>query len=263
MKHIYFTISFFTFLIIALASCSVDTPEETPIIYDVEDEFNIDLREQLSVDDQKLVIELHTIKDDYPCSNYQIDYSIEQDNNGKIIIDILEILDPINCDSSIADAESHIVLNNITRSTHNIEINLKGTVINEGVLHNDDDRFNLEMKTDYGIHLLQRELIKIPQNSIWGYVAYDDDSNDSAAQNFIDDLVGVTEQNRVFENGYYGYFSITGSIIKLKDTPNFTHKHIFIHEYKGAKEDLIDLLETHRNTTNLQIGVFSSTGENW
>jgi len=127
-------------LLITLSAC----PKEPPtVIVDVEDDFYIDMFEDISNGNQLFQLDITTIKKQ-TCLNYQIDYSLnfnEQSNDIELIIN--DLVEPTDCEMGDAAATLTVPFGTLASGVYDFDINLKDAVINKGSLSVYSDRYEL------------------------------------------------------------------------------------------------------------------------
>ena len=135
-------------------------------------------------------------------------------------------------------------------------------VYNYGTLSVADDYYQVEMRNSDGITFPYKRLYRIPQNTIWGYIAYDENSSIPVASSFLNELE-VLAVDKNFQDGYYGYFSVLNNNLSIlnEDIP-FSKQTAFGYEFEGNNDNLIGLLTSFRNNyPGMEFRIFTSKGE--
>lgn len=257
-------IGLFLFLIVlGFNACELDSVPGTITVTEVEDEFYVDLWESLSPDSRNFILKIRTI-DNQECTNTTIDASLSIFNSTlRFFID--DIDKPNDCISGFQPATKDLEVGEIS-GTKIVQINLRNTVENNGRLVIEEDRYLLDMETENGFLLLHDELLKVPKATIWGYITYQKEEDETIAENFMVDLEDVSTVAS-FKGGYYGHFTITNSsnlenAISVADQPSTSQIKTFIYN-QGDKQSLINLLATYRANFGNQIAIklFTANGE--
>lgn len=261
----YYKILLSCFLLIFFSACPKDNPT---VIVDVEDDFYIQMFEDISGGGRQFYINITTIKEQ-TCLNYEIDYDLnfnEQLNNIELIIN--DLVEPTDCETGTGTATVSIPFGTLSEKLYTLDINLKNAVINKGTLGVYSDRYELDTDSDDGIEVVQDILYRIPANTIWGYVAYQSEEEEYA-NNFISNLNDHTStfdiaNNLLYKEGDYGYFRLDNQkFLSFPEQINAANYQTFIYQYDG--EDLTDI-EAIKNeacgetNANLSIMVFTHDG---
>ena len=104
MKKSVFVILFF--LVLGFESCNVSSLDDPIVIADLEDEFVLDLWENLGPAERSLVFRITSVATE-ECSNYSIE-SPHYISGNKINVSIKDIIAPSACEPGIAPAGSEV-----------------------------------------------------------------------------------------------------------------------------------------------------------
>lgn len=242
MKQTVRQINFlFLFLVIVLWSGCKPEPIDPHVVISINDEFKIDLWENLAIDVSSLSIRVETLDSIY-CENSSI-----QVNNDRLSIQTVRLT--INgvdtseiCVEENAPAKSIVNIGYLPSGTFQFDINLKGTTIpNEGTLVVSDESYQLTMETKNGLKIIYPTLLKVPYQTIWGVVNFK--NTPQAVNTSIDFLreVKTISTEKEYTEGYYGHFIITENNEIVTDYENnLDNTTSFILDYA---ED-IDIIET-------------------
>ena len=86
-------------------------------------------------------------------------------------------------DEMFANAE--LELGELEVGVYDLNINLDNIVNNRGILLVEFDKYSIDLETTNGIRLTHDELMRLPDNSIWGLFAYDDIAFEEVSQDFL------------------------------------------------------------------------------
>ncbi|MCB0640471.1 MAG: hypothetical protein KDC44_02490 [Phaeodactylibacter sp.] len=242
-----------------LFSCSPD--ERDPgVVVDVPLTFELDLFEQLDTLQNKLQLLAHTVEIQEDCINNTIDYTLDR-REGKISISLNDIKAAEDCIEGQGPASATVNIGYLIPGQYDIEINLRNTVVNTGVLVVDHAFFYLSMHSIDGITLLNEQLYRIPGNTIWGYVSYDDHGLVDAANAFLSELTAMTYPFD-YPEGYYGHFKLgSNASIDLLQPSTDAYSTSMVRLLTGERQDLENLIETYQNEhTGLQIRLWDGQG---
>ena len=251
------------FLLVIMALIGACTPDDNdPVIkFDIEDEFEIDMWEDLMPTYRTFSLEITTLAETY-CENSTVNANVSKDGD-RVIVSIEEIVEPDECGGNgESAAEGRVNLGSLETGFYQLEINLKGTVINKGELIVEFDKYTLRMQTDYGLKLAREELLKVPENALWGYVGYDDPESEDEAAKFVNALRDL--EGADFAPGYYGYFTIEDDRdILLKEDNDFAFSKTFLFSNVEEYTYVQDLLNFYRTVhgDKLTMQVYTASGD--
>ncbi len=235
---------------ILLAGCNL-TDDGKDTVVKVQAEFRVDLFEELK-DSRNFQFRLKTI-DPQPCINNSIDFTSSR-VLSRLNLAIHEIIEAPDCIEGMVPVSAEAGLGFLGIGTYEVQINLKNTIVNEGVLQVTDEAFVLSMSTENGYELVREELRRIPNRYIWGYVAYDEKNvAEQQANNFLSELAGMTSQS-VLTKGYYGYFTINDDrTVVFPTAPEQSFFKTFHYQSNGNMNDIKALLDEYRAGGNADI----------
>jgi hypothetical protein len=246
------------FLLIFTIGCK-DEPTEEEVDVTIDSEFNILLWESLEESSRTFNINVETIKSE-SCENTLID--VTPFIVGSIVsINIHDIPAP-DCPSPTFVADANVEVGTLNSQSYETVISLKDVIENEGTLTVEDDYYELIMNAFDGIVIPENRLYKVPQNTIWGYIASDNSNADSVVDGFIDELEDVTD-SQDYIDGYYGYFSaLNNQLTILNQDLLQSSVSTFGFSYQGDNSDLTNILSTYRSQyAGVEFKIFTSKGE--
>ncbi len=253
-------------VIVCLTACKKSS-DDSNILINIENEFEVSLLELLSPGDNQLSLQISTI-DLLECTNYVILHS--HTISDKLISASIDLIkDPEVCDPGTAYATSNIPLNTFENGEYEFQVNLEqNTIVNEGTLTINDLGYFASLETQHGIKFSPQSLLKLPDGYIWGQINRADDVEDETIDAFLEELRLLTEASNL-EAGNYGHFKIeSDGDIDLGEEElvlpfESANDESFIFSYSGDKEAINNLLEQYRNdyTSRLHIQLLTSEGE--
>ncbi|MFK7775005.1 MAG: hypothetical protein AB8F94_22890 [Saprospiraceae bacterium] len=246
------------FFLIFTLGCKDNSIEED-VNVTIDDEFKVLLWESLEENNPTFNIKVETIKSE-SCENTLIDVAPSIAGNN-ISFTIHDIPEP-DCPAPIFVADANVELGMLDSQSYEMIISLKNVIQNQGTLKVESDYYELKMKELDGIVIPEKRLYKVPQNTIWGYIASDNSDADSVSDGFITELTDVTE-DQDYIDGYYGYFSAENNDLTiLKQNIAYNSVRTFGLSYDGNTADLIDILNSFRSQhANVEFKIFTSKGE--
>jgi hypothetical protein len=197
-------IVFLLLFALSLQSCELGQGKDPILVADVDKEFDFALWEVLNKGVRHLQLNISSIKEK-ECLNYRIDQNMRQ-NGPNISLNINQIIAPEICERGVGPAKGAIDLNPLPNGRYNLSVNLGKIVPSKGTLTINPDSYIINMPDQFGFRLLQTTLNRIPDQTIWGFIAYQDDTR-NAANEFIAELNKISQLESL-PKGYYGYFSV-------------------------------------------------------
>ncbi|MBX2928455.1 MAG: hypothetical protein KF852_11510 [Saprospiraceae bacterium] len=262
MKKIYGC--FFLLLLSAAVGCKKNDIAEPIIISEVEKEFFVEMQERLGPSPRSLQMNLRTIKvQDCLDAGIQYDLSITP---ALIQLDLADIVLPPNCDPGAAPARETALIGFVPIGNQNFDINLRNTVNNKGTLTVTADAYTLRMATEEGLVIPTKQLRRIPDFTIWGYITYNSATGVEIAQNFYQELALLSAPS-TFAIGHYGYFAVPGGAAQpiIADSPPAAALRSFVFRFIRNPDDLRNLVQRYRTdySQHIQIKLLNDTGESF
>jgi len=245
-----------------LQGCSLDELEAPLIVSEIPQEFSVTLRELPGPEPRNLQLWLQTI-DLQDCEEVGIRYDFWP-TPGRFRLDISGLAKPAQCLPANKPALEKIDMGVLANGDYQIGINLRNTITNQGRLTRSNASYTLLMETEQGISVPYRQLLRIPSQTIWGYVAYTSPMMVSVASAFISELSGLAP-NAALSPGNYGYFWIPSGNgqADIRESPDDMAQRTFVQRFAGNMDDLQALVQAYRTAHGnmLEIKVFAISGE--
>jgi len=249
----------YVFVILCAMSCRDNLiPDET---INVEDTFSIDLFEALDGADRSFQIKARSIESE-ECTNAIIGYTLKN-SPSLVSVSFNDITTDGACEVGMAPAQSTVELGGIENGTYTMQLNLKEVVFNNGSLVVTDEAFELSMNSENGINLIRSELKRIPQNLVWGYVAYDNTSLNEACNQLLTDATNLMIPSNLTD-GYYGYFDLNQQVLTPVEGPNKIVVKPFYGLLDASLDDLGAIAENFRENyqgQGAELRLFTWRGE--
>jgi hypothetical protein len=260
MKLRFTPILIFAVGLLFTTSCQKNLGDKETIIA-VDKEFEIVPWEKLDDSGGKLQLRIATILNQ-ECGGTRINYATNLLNN-QLTVTLKSLSYPITCNGFAAPARDTIELSDIKKGDIPFRLSLKDVIINDGVLHVEDGRYWFEMKKENGISMPKKELLRVPQGAIWGFISNDNGQDERYTQ-MIDSLKTITTPLSM-PTGDYGYFNYTGTDIAIaaKFTTQRPNIHRFIFRQTGTKEQLNSMLKYFRTVAGMDFMVLTSDGKSY
>lgn len=251
-------------LLLLVQACNTDKTEAPVLDTEVEKEYELDLWENLTNNTRTLEVRINTIKN-LDCTNYTIESSLNRKGNN-IEINLGKPQIPGICDPGTAVAKSNLILGSLPNGIFNVTIKLGQIVPSTGRLIASNGSFFLSIPTPIGFRILHNNLLRVPENTIWGYIAYDPTISAEVAQ-FLRELTNVS-QTPDLAKGYYGYFNLLESgEMELGGPKVATDLPVqpILRRFQADDKDLEKLVQTYREKYGqaLQIHLRNTGGKEY
>lgn len=238
-------------VILAGSACEIGKVGDPILIADVEEEFTVELQEKFSPGKRELLLKLATVKQQ-DCSNYQIRYQWLQ-RLKQLQLSIRDLVRTSDCQPGPAPALATVTAGNFATGDYELTIDLQQTVVNEGILTITPELYRIKMNTEYGLSFLNRELRQIPNETIWGYIAYSPAKLNTARE--LRDALQKQTQGLALRSGDYGYFSASASNISLKGVPGNLTYFPLVRRFTGQGDELAALIGNFRDIHGAELQV--------
>lgn len=247
---------------LSLTACDFDSNDPI-VVPEIEKEFYVDIWEELQNGERHCWVLIETIKPE-DCLNASIVYDLDQLGNS-LTISLDDILVPSNCEPGEAPAAADLNLGELTTRSFDLNINLKNAIFNNGALQVNYDSYQFVMENPEGILFKHKELKRVPNTAIWGYISYQDNSQYFAAQTIASEIEDISYEAD-YPEGYYGYYTIAPNTrtLSLHEQPNTDKLRVFLYDYTGNDTILEDKLASLRAAypaPAFEIKVWNAKGE--
>ncbi len=250
-------------LILGFTSCKKEGIQDTNFVFDIEDEFELSLTEKLVPgENTSFWLNISSLRE-FDCANYGLESSKNIFINNTIEVAVSELIIPEDCLEGSAPAKGQVSFDALESGTYDFNISIVNQIENKGKLYVQPDFYELQIEEGNGILMPKSTLQKIPNQTIWGYIGYED--NNIAT---VDDL--ITELNQSLEglvlpNGNYGHFQLNNGEVIIPKVNVAHSKHLnFIFHLKNDNVDELkkiveeDYCPQYNGKINLKL--FSSDG---
>ena len=254
---------FLVIILVILSSCQLNRLEEPILIAEVDKEFEIDILEGLSLGLRPLHFKINSL-DQEECLNYGIETDYYKSGN-KISLSIKDILQPDDCLVGNSPAQTDLNLGFLTPGIYDLSIDLKNTVFSDGQLVLTDNRYTIKTFSQNGISFINKELIKLPDNLVWGYLNYQSETDLPKVNQFLDDLSNSIGDPTLALNGNYGYFKTdnVGSV-SIKAQPESGETISFAGNIIGEVERIKEKASKFReDNPTIELFILTSFGDSY
>ena len=209
----------------------------------------------------------------YPCCNYPIDLSWEKSSN---IIDITfkGVIETDLCLTALGPATAMIDLGVLNNGTY--QLNFYNEYIKQsGELIVSSDSYKINFFKNFLVHFSNIPLNKIPENTIWIAINYNEEK---FLLSFLEDFMDLEVTEKSYSRGYYSFennsypglysgFKVeeNGTITFLPDITNsgvglgrlFTQSFVF--QYSGSTASIEQLIKQYKE--QIEVRAYTDRGE--
>ena len=251
-----FFLIFFVFGLTFITACNKDN--QPNVIVNIQEEFSINLWEELGLNSRNFNLNLSTIKKNFKCQNYTIGFDQSYIDN-KLVVRINDIIEPVICELGEGKALGVVDFNSLGNGFFTVKINLKNEITNEGLLEVNDTYYQLVLSSEDGISVAENRIYKVPNGLIWGVVQH---VNEQISDDFLQDLQSLTEPTTLID-GNYGYFKFEKKTLTVNTEIPITKPTTFAFSLTGNSVELQKLIKKYKeeNGDGLTLKVFTYRGE--
>jgi len=196
-------------------ACDFQSLKDPILLTDVEDEFFLDMWEEITPQGRSFSFLIETIEDQ-SCRNSTIEYDVSE-TGINLDISLKKITQPADCVEGIAPAMANVHLGDLPSQYFSVKIDLRDAVVNRAHFTVSEDAYLIDMQTEYGIKPLRSELKRIEPQQCWGYISFPNELREVARE--LDEKIRNAANYRLPTDGYYGYFTIANGNLALKGQP--------------------------------------------
>lgn len=244
----------------ALVGCKLESLQDPIIVTNIEKAYYINLWEELYPNSRNLRIDVQSIKNQ-DCLNYTVDYKWNA-SSSKFDLSINDIVAPADCQPGIGPANTQIGVGDLESQIFKMNIGLEETVINEGQLVVSGESYTLQMDTEEGIIIPEKVLRRVPPKSVWGFVAFQNNQDQTVAADLLTQLNALGSSIDLKE-GKYGYFSFLDNKLLVSGAPENGQVSSFIIQYDDDEKAIEEMVDNFRNSHNgsVTLKVLTSSGQ--
>ncbi|MBE0639101.1 MAG: hypothetical protein IH598_11325 [Bacteroidales bacterium] len=230
MRKLYL-VSLVLLMVTMLTSCLKTKNEALPL-----GEVDLGFIEALTPDARYLTFYFFT-KEQFPCTNYFINYNYSNDlGNLEIHLKNIEVTD--FCLTAAGPATAQMNLGIYQMGAYQVLIKVVNAE-NSGTLQVTPSQYILTINDPQMLTQLTDTLNRIPENTIWGYVAYNEEEYMSVAAACLDSIEQHGAVPISLDQGNFGYFSLNEEgEINLIDQAEAKFSIGFIYEFEGSDEEI-------------------------
>ncbi len=248
------------FFSILLISCEGESEEQ---VNTLGSDVSISLAEYLEPQERTLTFKFLTEKD-FPCINYQISHAVQRMGNT-ISIELTGVEKADVCLDAIGPASAFIDVGNLSEGDYELIIKVGHELVNQGTLKVTSQAYHLTMEQPEGLLLENTDLLRIPDNTIWGTLKYEpEQKNKGVYQTLLSNLEAVGATEKRLDEGDYYYFDVdaAGRIQQRNNTADLWEEALLL-EFNGSNDQITQVLQQMKQTFNDQISIrlYNAKGE--
>ncbi len=238
------------------SSCSGDDDKDHPFTH-----IELNHYEQFHANKREMVFFLETLEA-FPCNNFQINTQVSHNRDQvEIHADNIEI--PSYCITSTGPATRSILLGNPDENPERFSFWVNDyrhdfkLLVNENFLELEKGQF-FEKRLSFS----REKLLRIPDNTAWGYLVSDTDNKSNLPDDLIDIFEEIGAELLTLSDGDYHYFQVEEETVIFFSGENEIRG--FSLWFEKEIEILVAAFQKYldeNGITNLQIRLFNTRGE--
>ncbi len=238
------------------SSCSRDDDKDQSFTH-----IELSHYEQFNANKRELIFYLETLET-FPCNNFQINTQVSHNREQvEIHADNIEI--PSYCITLTGPATRNILLGNPDENPQKFSFWVNADRHDFNLLVN-EDYIELEQGQffDKRLSFTRDKLLRIPNNTVWGYLVSDSDDKSSLPEELLQIFEEYGAELFSLNNGDYHYFQVKEDVVIFFQGENemigfslWFEKEVEI--LAAAFQEYLD----QNDITNLQIRLFNTRGE--
>jgi hypothetical protein len=244
------------FGLLVFSSCSRDDDKDQSFTH-----IELSHYEQFNANKRELIFYLETLET-FPCNNFQINTQVSHNREQvEIHADNIEI--PSYCITLTGPATRSILLGNPDENPQKFSFWVNADRHDFNLLVN-EDYIELEQGQffDKRLSFTRDKLLRIPNNTVWGYLVSDSDDKISLPEELLQIFEEYGADLLSLNNGDYHYFQVKEDVVIFFQGENeiigfslWFEKEVEI--LAAAFQEYLD----QNDITNLQIRLFNTRGE--
>lgn len=176
--------------------------DDVTIVDNVEPEFNLDLVEKLDAPYKPIQIRVATLKE----QNCKAIIHNNAFRNGRTIsFNINQWSADEPCTEEMKIQDTLITIDVLTPGTYDLKVRVASDLYSDGTLTVTPDRYLFECQKPLGFVIERTEMLRVPDDLIWGYVAFSNAKYSSDADLLVQELGGMNKEANI-KSGNYGHF---------------------------------------------------------
>ena len=262
MRHILpITVIAFLFGVL-LPACSWFKDNAT-IVENVEPEFSLELIEKLDAPFKPIQIRVATLKKQN-CK--AVIHNTAFRNGRTILFNINDWTTDEPCTEQLTIRDTLIPIDVLTPGSYDLQVRIAKNLFSNGTLTVMPDRYLFECEKPLGFVIDRQEMLRVPDNLVWGYVSFTSSFYTDNATELIDELKSINQEANIL-SGNYGHFIMKNrNTVELPLTSsNLPVCRTFVFNKVASAEEIAAWVSKahHRYLGNISLQVFNSAGKVW
>ena len=237
--------------------------DDVTIVDNVEPEFNLDLVEKLDAPFKPIQIRVATLKE----QNCKATIHNNAFRNGRtILFNINQWSANEPCTDELKIRDTLITIDVLTPGTYDLKVRIATDLYSDGTLTVTPDRYLFECKKPLGFVIERTEMLRIPDDLVWGYIAFTNSKFGSDADQLVQEMAAMNKEANI-KSGNYGHFVMENrNTITLPTlTNNLPVTRTFVFQNVLSNEELSawikNLHEVYQGSISLSLT--NSQGATW
>lgn len=217
-----------------------------------------ELHEVFHDQQRHLAISFRTIED-YPCGNFQIIYSY-QNEAGNLEVDFKGLHVPRICSTIVGPARGELILDDLDRGAYPVNFSYNQQQM-QALIHVSQEAYLVETVNSNRdlIIFLDEAIQRVPSNYIWGSLKPLEGAPDQG-ESFFQQMAAAGAQAPQLEDAHYGFFRISegGLWLNPYDESLSENRQTFVYAWPLDLSALEEMIADFSGVYDIQ--VFSAQG---
>lgn len=257
----------FAYLIVLLVVLGCESETAQPV-NTLGSEVELSMTEYVEDNQRTLTLKFLTRKD-FPCINYRIQHSLRMDEQSINII-LEKVAESDVCLDAVGPATAFVELGQLPNKAYKLTVQLGASIVKSGTLTVSKNAYQIDMHDYDGVELLNPELYRIPNQTVWGVLKYERNEQNKELFKVFEQLMdGAGASDKKFAEGDYGYFRVgaDGKITQSLTSRDALVEEPFLFDFSGDEDDLkMVLKQINSQYGDVQIRIYDALGHeyrNW
>jgi len=224
MTKFYTFFAAIALLSITFTACNKDKKGYLPL-----EKVNFYPFEELTSDGRNLRLVFYTEKE-YPCINHIIRYN-NSSTASNFDITLVDIESQTLCLDETGPAKAVIDFGNLASGVYPLTI-IVADSLNNGTIGISPEKYVLSIQNPHLLEVKYDTLLRIPDYTLWGVIAFSDSTGFPVREMFLDTLETRGAIPDTLNHGNYGYFKTdSNGEILITDNGGWVYTEPFVYQY--------------------------------
>ena len=202
----------------------------------------------------------------FGCINYLIDFDLTV-TSDTVALKFIKIVKPIVCLPAMGPATAIVNLGTPANIAYKFPLTVNSLTLPAQLILT-DSTIEITGGDSTWTNIVRPVLYRVPANTIWGEVGYNDPILRDSALTFFDSLASLGATPDTFSTGHYGYFFIDSisaidSILELGPSIGTDSLFSYIYNYTGDTTALSNLVAAYQNQAGNLVRVNINTSDGY